>query len=410
VRKKLSENLLDTNYEISFTLKRGQALTEHGLKPEKNVDENGEILDGRSARLERFSLQSAAKKLLPNERVSRCLRYPIPNQEIEVWRHIETCKSFYVGLGVCGSVWVCPMCSAKISERRRIELKKCITQHSDNKGFVAMLTLTVRHNYMDDLQLMLIKLTKAMTRFRTGKRYHNLTKQIKLIGTIRALELTHGKNGWHPHFHILIFYETKQNLKKLINDFYSLWSLACQGSGLDTSKDAISLQDAEQASDYASKWGVESEMTKSNSKRGGFEKGRTPFDILRDYLFEPKQRDEILFKNYAIAFKGKQQLVWSRGLKKLFDLDEIDDEAIANKKEEKADILGIIPYYIWKMATHNKDLRNSILELTEDMDFDVAIDAIKDICYTYKLNSNLIHFKGKKNTSASLAENTKADI
>lgn len=381
--EKLGLEALDTNYEISVTLKSGSALQAVGVKADKKCDENGEILDElmkvKLARAERFALQSVAREILPGERVARCLRFRIPEHEVEVWRHLETRRSFYAGLAVCGSVWTCPCCSAKISERRRKELKQAIGQHTDQGGHVAMLTLTVRHSWTDDLNDMLVRLAKAMDRFRSGKRYNSLRERIGLIGTVRAFELTHGKNGWHPHFHVVIFYRNRQDLRKLEREFFELWKLACKSAGLETLKDAFSLQDAQEADDYVSKWGIESEMTKFHSKRGGREKGRTPFDILRDYLADPSDRDAHLFRVYAAAFKGKQQLVWSRGLKHMFQIEELDDESIAKKKEEKASILGVVPYHVWRVALKKRDLRNSLLELTEDMPFELAIQEFRKI-------------------------------
>jgi len=336
----------------------------------------GEILDDRGTRAERYALQSAARRLMPKERVGRCLRFPVPNFEIEVWRNRKSAKSFYAGLAVCGSVWMCPVCAAKVSERRRKELSSAITQHTGNGGQVAMLTLTVRHTYEDDLYELKLRLAKAMTRFQSGKRASSLRQRIGLIGSVRAFELTHGGNGWHPHFHILLFYENWQKLDDLKQEYIALWKVACAANGLESMEQGISLQNAQDAAYYASKWGAESEMTKSYAKRGGGEKGRTPFDILRDYLADPSDRDRLLFTTYAKIFKGTRQLYWSPGLKARFDLQDLTDEQIATKKEEPADILGIVPWEVWRQAAIKKDLRETLLGLTEDVPFELALEEI----------------------------------
>ena len=48
------------------------------------------------------------------------------------------------------------------------------------------------------------------------------------IGHIKALEVTHGRNGWHPHYHILIF--TKQELPKDYDTapLLELWQNSCR--------------------------------------------------------------------------------------------------------------------------------------------------------------------------------------
>ena len=78
----------------------------------------------RLVRAERYACQAVARKALPGERVSMCLRFRNNSSEVQVWKHKKTAKAFYGGLVVCGSVWLCPICAAKISERRRIELQK----------------------------------------------------------------------------------------------------------------------------------------------------------------------------------------------------------------------------------------------------------------------------------------------
>ena len=86
------------------------------------------------ARLERFSLQSVVRHVLPGGRTAKCLRVRRRTSEgqeasISVWRSVEFESAHYKGLQTCGSVWACPVCSAKISERRRIELAAAIAMH-----------------------------------------------------------------------------------------------------------------------------------------------------------------------------------------------------------------------------------------------------------------------------------------
>lgn len=91
--------------------------------------ETGEIQPGKKAadpvatRIERFALQSAARRILPKSRTAKCLRLRrFDKAEIEVWRAKQHGTAHYGGLQTCASVWACPVCSAKISERRRAEL------------------------------------------------------------------------------------------------------------------------------------------------------------------------------------------------------------------------------------------------------------------------------------------------
>ena len=104
-------------------------------------------------------------------------------------------------------------------------------------------------------------------------------------------------------------------------------------------------------SQYLCKWGVEHEMTKGHTKQGK-EGGLTPFDLLRksEYLDEPVhgRKPSEWFREFAIAFKGARQLVWSRGLKDLFGLRDKSDEKFWKKPQRKQSRLILLP--IWFFA------------------------------------------------------------
>jgi RecB family exonuclease len=76
------------------------------------------------------------------------------------------------------------------------------------------------------------------------------------------------------------------------------------------------------------------------------------------------KRAGALFRVYAEAFKGKRQLVWSKGLKALFCVEDISDEALAERDEEDAQwVYGLTPLD-WKAIIY-ADARAQILEAYE---------------------------------------------
>jgi hypothetical protein len=242
-------------------------------------------------------MQSVARHMLPDNRVRICLRH---QQEkygtVDVFQHKQTQKAFYGGLMVCGSVWICPVCAAKISERRKAELKYASLLHKEAGGYLTMMTLTFSHSKLDKLSDLLDMLNKAMLKFRSGKAYDNLRKRLGIVGTIRALEITYGSNGWHPHIHLLIFHSVEiegHEQQEYQDRYYNLWEAACVKYGMKTSYEhGLKLDDASEADQYIGKWGdlvertwgVSSEMTKSNIKKGRGEESLTPFDFLRKVI------------------------------------------------------------------------------------------------------------------------------
>ena len=179
--------------------------------------ETGEVLtpNHQTARANRYALKSAVNRLLPGSRTSKCmvLRAPIPGHglaPIEVHKG-KTCKKcFYHGLMACGSVWTCPVCAAKISERRRLELADAL-ERAKAKGWAChFVTLTVPHGAGDDLREILSGLSGALKRMSSGM--HSVKTQLRKLcpnseihGFIRAMEVTHGEHGFHPHYHMILF-------------------------------------------------------------------------------------------------------------------------------------------------------------------------------------------------------------
>jgi hypothetical protein len=90
-------------------------------------------------RLVRWQLQREARALLPNERVAFCMRR-VRATKVDVLYSPDHQSAHYGGLMVCGSVWLCPLCAAKIAERRRIELEQAITRCIANGGTVYLAT------------------------------------------------------------------------------------------------------------------------------------------------------------------------------------------------------------------------------------------------------------------------------
>lgn len=339
----------------------------------KNFDpETGEILAGKSdfdpvgCRLERFALQSASRRILrfsPVSRVARCLRVRrFDKSDIEVWKSKEHSSAHFGGLQTCASVWTCSVCAAKISERRRGELLNAIERHQQSGGAVLLLTLTNPHTASDALGDVLKAQSLAMSRFNSNRSSKALFDGIGCIGTVRAWEVTHGVNGWHPHFHILLFVSAGPYLVDYRHFFYLAWANACRLAGLSIPSEihGVSLDDGSRAAEYASKWGLEQEMTKGHVKKAN--KGSTPFDFLRAYLWDGDRLAAARFLEYAKAFKGRRQLVWSKGLKALFDLGESTDEEIAGHLDDQAAQLGKIELEDWRLIL-KFDVRGEILEL-----------------------------------------------
>lgn len=335
----------------------------------ENVDpETGEITGGTpvfnpmDSRVQRFALQSVARTFFPDSRLNKCLRLRQQGKDVQVLKSKEFKTASYSGLQTCGSVWRCPVCSAKIAERRRVEILAAMTAHTASGGCVNMLTLTCPHQFTDKLADLLDKQAKALQTFWNSRQTKGILKDMGTIGQIRALEVTHGRlseqnNGWHPHYHILMFQGSGVDLdrfdKAQMTDWqvrlYLSWSAACVKSGLGAPSylHGLKLDDGSKAAKYVTKWGLEDEMTKGHTKKAI--NGETPFDFLRAYLLDKTDKQAMaLFIEFAETFQGKRQLHWSKGLKKRFAIVEKSDEALAEEKEDSTVYLGKITLEQWR--------------------------------------------------------------
>lgn len=333
-------------------------------KPAFEIDEStGEIVqlgkpeyDQNEERAKRYAIQSVARRFLPKSRTAKCHRVRYQHKDVEIWKSKEHKGTSFAGLIACGSVWTCPVCAAKIAERRRIEVRKALDAHKADGGTMYMMTLTAPHTRDDALGEILKKQEKALAFFNKDGTARRVFKSMGIVGTIRAMEVTHGRkssnNGWHPHYHVLQFstYAAPDCVREQWADtLYTRWAAACEKAGLKrpSREHGLKIDGAESAGNYVSKWGLEDEATKGHTKKSA--KGETPFDFLRAYLSDGTDKQAAaLFVEFAESFKGKRQLYWSAGLKKRFEIGDFSDEELAIKIEDSAVLLGSLTVEQWR--------------------------------------------------------------
>jgi hypothetical protein len=330
---------------------------------------------------ERFSLQGTVRKLMPASRTGKCLRLTTGG-DVAVQKSIEHKTCSYSGLQTCGSVWACPVCSARVSVRRRNETIEAMEKHQATGGKLYFITTTFPHSNKERLDELRSSLAKALKTFRQSYAYKTYKKEVGYVGLIRALEVTYGfKNGWHPHCHEVVFAKNEKSFHSIKSLLFPSWKKACLAAGLPAPsfRRGIDVKGGEKAGDYINKFGNElamSHMKKARSERF------TPFDLLRGYHHENDKQLGAKFVEYAEGMKGARQLYWTNGLKSQFDIDEKTDEELAAKTEDKHTLLGKIDKVKWRGVVSGK-ARATVLLMSQKHGFSKAEEIIEALWVKY---------------------------
>jgi hypothetical protein len=290
-----------------------------------------------------FVLQDQSAKLLPKERVVNCLKRRIDKTKLREVKYNENReKAHWSNVQRCGSIWTCPVCSKQISEIRRSELAEGLNLWKTTHGGGALLlTLTHSHNLHQSLSTLLSGQKRAYKRFCENQRVISLMKTLGVAHKIRGLEVTYGSNGWHPHLHVLLLTNLPiDNFESARDQLAQLWIDCCIASGLNAPSMAhgLDLRDGYYAEKYVSKWNLEHELTKGHIKKGR-SGSNSPFDLLNLSLLDGTINERTtasLWQEFGIAMKGQRQLVWSRGLKSLLQIEETTDEEAAKETEKQS--------------------------------------------------------------------------
>lgn len=324
----------------------------------------GEKASKIKARRERFDLTRTAGRILFDSGLDAALQHrtvwchrTIKNESgnAYIWRREDGSSARLTGVTTCGNVWTCPVCSARVAERRREELQTALRLWLSEEGRdVYLLTLTFPHERCQQLADTSDAFGKAMTRWRNSRAYKRILGtaskpgRYKRAGSVRSIEVTWGpEHGWHPHCHSLEFADAGLiDDAAAMQDLRDAWIAALLKSGLgDRSRlrwmqeHALDIRGGRYAAEYIAKmgtsgrWDLASELTRQHAKQGmrstAAHAGHcTPFQIL---AWAAAGDDEAihLFREYSLAMAGKRMLSWSAGLKKKMHLDDVDDEAIA---------------------------------------------------------------------------------
>lgn len=327
--------------------------------------------DGRSAyfkrRRDKWALRELLRAITQMKRVCACGRWKIDSdrpREVCVFEGEDQERvAHFSNVQTCGSVWVCPVCAPKIRQERADEIRHGVCTHLGHGGAVYACMYSLPHGWGDRLERTWEVLSEAFRKLKEGRAWYRAKELFGIVGTIRSVDVTVGKNGWHPHLHVLWLLDravSTDKRRELERWLYQRWNSYIEQELDRTVKRGLCglepVRDARDLSEYMTKAGlvheggrykrIDLEMTRQDLKKA---KGcqRNQWELLEDAVIFEDQEDVALWREYERVSKGKNAVPWSRGLKDELGVRERSDEEI-NEEEVGGETVIEIPEVLWR--------------------------------------------------------------
>lgn len=342
-------------------------------------------------RRKRYWLHDMLRNFTLHRRLKHCCRSRIEGRgEVRVFLGPDG-VAHYGDLMRCGLGWVCPVCAVKIAAERAAEIERGGRAHLTAGGGLCWQTFTLPHNAPDRLILTRKVAADAFKAILQGRGFRALRERLAMVGFIRKLEVTHGRNGWHPHLHVAFFTQrplSEQELEELRAVNFEAWRLAILAAGLREplpEHSPLTRLDADAAAwaEYLAKM-CAAEIARSDRKSARAVGSRTPWEILEDacehirqtgevsgevdrgdqYPEETSPADVALWREYETAMHGARCLTWSRGLKAGLKVEERTDEEIV-AEQEGGEVLATLTLDQWRTVKRGHGRAGALLETAE---------------------------------------------
>lgn len=319
-----------------------------------------------SPRSERAQLRHGLRKVTSSKALAHCGLYPSPIHGGWVNIHSGPAGATFSGVKTCGLIWLCPCCSATIRQGRAKEIELGVGVWLGMRGGVAFGTFTLPHRARTPLRASLDALRQAYRDARQHSAVRAVCDDLGVEANIRALEVTYGINGWHPHLHLLWLTRrplTDDDCKRLQRAFYSAFTAALLRRGWAApSKERgvlvlpVSLvKGAKSLGSYLSKvqdaYGdstVAKEMARGDLKRGR-KKSRTPFELAASAVAGDR-RDAARWLEYEAGIHRAIAIQWTPHLKGRLGVLEVDDQALQEAEEQRGEVVASLSPQDFRMC------------------------------------------------------------
>jgi hypothetical protein len=290
---------------------------------------------------------------MPRERLALCgvaLRYGASGVVV---RRLPDGRAAYSGLYRCGDFWRCPSCRVTLGIRRAHQIESALRQHVDGGGSALLATYTVPHMRDESLPVVLARLSDTWRRYARNA-WHDVLGD-HYVGAVRALEVTHGVNGWHPHYHALIY--VSAGLPYLTPVAVSLAERWSWVAGAEWRADVrqVARDGVAAVARYLTTDGISGASYEVASPAAKIPSGRSYAQLLWDYARYRSSVDAALVYEYAAALHGVHHLTVSPRLRRLYDFT---DPASGWDGISDDDILALLNSDEWLSILNSGEERN----------------------------------------------------
>ncbi|MFE9927227.1 protein rep [Streptomyces sp. NPDC005774] len=324
----------------------------------------------------RFDLLDGLQLLTTSKRLKSCRRMLKSGTGAATLMTGNAGGSF-AGVCVCGAVHLCPICSAKIRAARAEQADTWVDAWTAAEHGVVFWTLTMRHYKRQPLGSLRKRERHGLVAqqhdawkqaFGTnaGPAWKRTTRSHGVVGYYRVWECTCGANGWHPHFHVLLFTErpwSEDTRASFEAAAAARWSAALVKSGGYKPNEAGCRVDTVQGADQGAagrylfkeqdgRGGVQrigQEMARGDMKKAG-RGGRAPFEVAESAVAGVAD-DVALWHEFEAGTFGLRLMYLSNGMKAkldaLVETDDRTDEEIAADDGQDRTPVAMFPSETW---------------------------------------------------------------
>jgi hypothetical protein len=252
-----------------------------------------------------------------------------------------------------------------------------VGRHLAAGGGIEFVTLTLPHDEGDSLRGLFTGVTEAWQFVNRDWAVRQLRRAGLVVGSVRAVEVTYGASGWHPHLHVLMVTSrplTADERSVLRDAVFRAWVVGVQRRGWRPPSQAhgvtVEPVTSTGVGDYMAKMGAErvANYLVQLIGKGGDGKGRSPWQILAG-AGELVAADVVLWREYESATRGRRMLTWTKALKERLGVGEDDpeDELAEGEVEPEEHCVATLTGAQWSlMVAHPSGIERVLRAAEED--------------------------------------------